>query len=111
MAEDETTVYALHRAIVVRDSDRATVTTTKGIAGWAPDFGETMNAPAEFVVREASDDESKSSAQRLKDEVDARVEHLTMEAAIKARMAELRHEAAVAARVEQLRRMQAGRDD
>jgi hypothetical protein len=94
-------VYTLHRAVVVRST--APVTATKGVAGWAPDFGETLNARTEFVVSDASDDASKSSAQRLKDAVDERVERLQMEAAIKARVAELRHDAAVERRVEELR--------
>jgi len=91
-------IFVMHRRVVRHDSPA-----TKGVAGWASDFGETLNSPTGFVVREATDDESKSSAQSLKDEVDARVDHLKMEAAIKARVAELRHDAAVERRVEELR--------
>jgi hypothetical protein len=80
-------VYLMHRRVVRHGSP-----STKGIAGWAPDFGETLNSPTGFVVRDASDDEAKSSAQKLNDDVDRRVQELRRESAIKARMEELRRE-------------------
>lgn len=96
---DDTVVFALHRAVVVRDAGPA----TKGYR-YRTRMGDAMDSPTAFMVRHASDDEAKESAQKLKDEVAARVEHLQMEAKIAARVAELRHEIAITRRVEELRR-------
>lgn len=105
MADDKVTVFILHRAMTVSGA----VTTTKG-AGRPDQPYLFKDSRAEFVVRDASDDEAKSSARQLRDDVDRRVEELQLKAAVDRRVEELRLEAAVDRRVEELRR-QAGRVD
>jgi hypothetical protein len=100
-------IFVMHRRVLVRSP--VFVAGTKGVVGWAPAFGETLTDSVAFEAREATDDEAKSSAQKLKDDVDRRVAELQMKAAVDAQVAELRLEAAVDRRVEQLQ-MQAAVD-
>jgi hypothetical protein len=84
------TLFVLHRMISVRrDFDRAAVSTTKG-AAYPTRFGEAKDSRAEFVVREASDDEAKEAARAQLADIDRRIEHLQREAKIAARVVQLR---------------------
>jgi hypothetical protein len=93
MADDKVTVFVLHRAMTVS----AAVTTTKGTGRSNAEYRH-QDAAVPFSVREGDEFEVRENAQKLKADVEARVEHLQMEAKI-------------AARVVQLRRQQAGRVD
>jgi hypothetical protein len=86
MAENKV-IFVMHKAVVVRDSDRPA---TKG---YQTRMGDAMDSRADFVVREADEREAEANAQKLKDAVDRRVEELQMKAAVERRVAELRQQA------------------
>jgi hypothetical protein len=85
-------VYVMHRrAVVRRDSDRAAVS-TKGVAYRVGDFGEAMDAPVAYEFREADEAEARDNEQKLKKDVDARIDELLFKAAVARRVEELRRE-------------------
>ena len=81
-------VYALHRAIVVRDSDR------KGY-GYPDNPVKQKDSAAHFsIVGELSDSEARESVAKRLADTDAHIEQVKMQAAVERRVVELRHEAA-----------------